>query len=86
MNNTGENLIVNDASNILDNLLLYEIAAKVLKNDEISLILDEGKLKFIEHFKDIPQAHIKSIEPMINSIVETKKQLIMSIKKGDNND
>ena len=76
MNNT---LIINDMASILDSLLIYKMAAKILSEEEIDVVLGEGKRIFLEHFQD--KLNPKEIGSEINGVAINKKQLILSMKE-----
>lgn len=60
-------------SNVLDNLLVYKIAAKILSKKEIDVILDEGGKNFIQY----TNFDSKTMNSIVNDVIRTKKQLIL---------
>jgi hypothetical protein len=65
-------------SNVLDSLLIYKMAAKLLSEEEIETILSIGGQNFAEYYLNTYDQ--KDVSLIVDNAVKDKKQLIMNSK------
>lgn len=71
---TGD-IVKNDVNNILDSLILYKTASKVLSKEEMNNILETGKKKFLHFIQNSP-VELKGIEEEIENLVNEKIKIM----------